>query len=95
MRTNYLLPIVISLTAGAPAPCTEGNPGAVYLCSEPYFQGKCYYMQMVDYCYAFEGFSPASIGPDPGGYCNIYLDSKCATPPIAYTDGGRQDTRVT
>jgi hypothetical protein len=91
MRTAYILPILLPLVAGAPALCKEGNPGAVYLCSEAHFQGKCYYLKMVDYCYVFESFSPASFGPDPGGYCTTHLDSQCATSPIAYQHGGAQD----
>jgi hypothetical protein len=77
MRTTYLLPIIISLAAGIPATCTEGNLGAVYVCSQANFQGQCHYLQMIEYCYGFVEYSPLSIGPDPGGYCTTHRDLHC------------------
>jgi hypothetical protein len=78
MRTTYLLPTLFSPATGIPAPCTEGNPGSVYVCSDVDFKGQCHYLQMIDYCYGFVEYSPLSIGPDPGGYCTTYADIHCS-----------------
>lgn len=65
-----------------------GRPGAVYTCPEPYFQtpSNCTWHPPTNSCLPFEHF-PRSIGPDYGGFCELFLTGNCTGPRAPFQDG--------
>ncbi|KAH7119930.1 hypothetical protein B0J11DRAFT_72473 [Dendryphion nanum] len=57
----------------------RGLPGAVYICTGNNFQGNCGWNQPSTQCriVGTGKFAPKSIGPDPGGFCNLYTSGDC------------------
>jgi hypothetical protein len=65
-----------------------GLPGAVYTCPEPYFQtpSRCTWSPPNISCLSFNYF-PRSIGPDYGGFCELFLTGNCTGPRAPFRDG--------
>ncbi|PVI04441.1 hypothetical protein DM02DRAFT_177316 [Periconia macrospinosa] len=65
-------------TASATALQGRGLAGAVYVCTQPNFKGKCTWYPPSSQCYlSGAGSAPASLGPDEGGSCTLYAGLAC------------------
>lgn len=68
----------------ARAPWQVGLPGAVYVCTGRYFQGDCGWNQPSTECriVGAGNQAPNSIGPDPGGFCELFETADCSGRPL-------------
>jgi hypothetical protein len=65
-----------------------GIPGAVYLCPLPNFKPSDWCTWHAPSCVAFDDLTwyPRSIGPDPGGFCELFATSDCTGETVAYVN---------
>ena len=61
-----------------------GQPGGVFLCSQPRWRGTCKWWPSMEQCTNYPRTSaeeankaPVSVGPDWGGYCEIFGKTGC------------------
>ena len=62
-----------------------GLPGAVYICTGKNFQGDCGWNQPSTECriVGTGTQAPNSIGPDPGGFCELFDTADCSGQPLS------------
>jgi len=87
--TTIFLPLTLLLVTSTAAQTQShlqrrGLPGAVYICTGPNFWGNCAWQGPSNSCRIIGtgAMAPESVGPDPGGFCQLYSNSGCSGNPV-------------
>lgn len=76
----FALSALFSTTLAQPHLQRRGIPGAYYTCTGSNFKGNCAWTAPTTRCrqQGGNGIGILSLGPDPGGFCNLYEKSDCS-----------------